>query len=183
MKIDLGGYNQRSKSIKSDTVGAGTANGINGYVTSTGGPAMLFVSESTVQTNRVPFKSQAGFCLDVPADVVMNAVDCDTSGELKVLDGKVTIAAAGAWPNCPKVTVGGDGVFAVEAAGAVSRKARVYTGDDGVIDIPSGVELVVGALVVDGVELPSGRYSDVEGSAKRHFRAGGGTLVVRGESL
>jgi hypothetical protein len=42
---------------------------------------------------------------------------------------------------------------------------------------------VVGALVVDGVELPSGRYSDVEGSAKRHFRAGGGTLVVRGESL
>jgi hypothetical protein len=182
-KVDLGGYNQRAKSIKSDTISAGTANGINGYVTSTGGPAMLFVSESTVQTNRVPFKSQAGFCLDVPANVVMNAVDCDTSGELKVLDGKVTIAAAGAWPNCPKVTVGGDGVFAVEAAGAVSRKARVYAGDDGVIDIPSGVELVVGALVVDGVELPSGRYSDVEGSAKRHFRAGGGTLVVRGESL
>jgi hypothetical protein len=53
----------------------------------------------------------------------------------------------------------------------------------GVIDIPAGVELVVGSLVVDGVELSSGRYSDTEGSARSHFKSGGGTLVVRGPGV
>ena len=176
IRLDLGGYNQRVKTVTANSA-------MNGYVTSSGeSPAFLHVSDAVRQSSYIPFKGSAGFRLDVAADVTFAAVS-DTVGAIEVLDGRLTLASTGSWPNCPKVTVAGDGVFAVEAAGAVSRKARVHVGDEGVVDIPSGVELTVGALVVDGVELPSGRYSDVEGSAKSHFRTGGGTLVVRGESL
>jgi hypothetical protein len=176
IKLDLGGYNQRVKTVVANS-------GMNGYVTSSGErTAFLHVSDAVTQLSYIPFKGSAGFRLDVAADVTFAALS-DTTGAIEVLDGRLALASTGCWPNCPKVTVAGDGVFAVESAGAVSGKAAVCINDGGVIDIPAGVELVVGSLVVDGVELSSGRYSDTEGSAKSHFKSGGGTLVVRGPGV
>ena len=173
MKLDLGGYNQRVKSIASEA-------NMNGYITSSGdNAAFLHVSQASEQICHTPFLGKAGFRLDVDANVTMN-VQSSSEGAIEVLDGKVTLASSGGWPNCSKVTVSGDGVFAVEANGAVSRDAVVSLDEAGVVDIPAGGRLVVESLFVDGKKLPSGRYSDTEGSAKSHFRSGGGTLVVCG---
>ena len=176
MKMDLGGYNQRVKSIAS-------AANMNGYITSSGdNAAFLHVSQAAEQVCHTPFLGNAGFRLDVNANVTMN-VQSSSEGALEVLDGNLTLAPGGEWPNCTSVKIAGDGVFAVGAAGAVSRKATISVSDAGLIDIPAGVNLVVESFFVNGVKLPSGLYSDAKGSAKAHFKSGGGTLVVSGTGL
>lgn len=173
IKLDLGGYNQRVKTVEADSA-------MNGYVTSNGGPAFLHVSDATSQLSYIPFKGEAGFRLDVPADVTMAALS-DTTGAIEVLDGKLTLASSGGWPNSTSVTVKGNGIFAVQARGAVSREATVSVAESGMIDIPAGVGLRVRKFIVDGVALPGGCYSDTQGIAKSHFTPGGGTLIVVSE--
>ena len=102
-----------------------------------------------------------------------------TTGRLSVVEGTLSFAGNGAWPNASEIVVGG-GVLEIDAATRVKDKAIYRLSPDGKLDLAAGVTVRANYLYVpngmDGWTLASaGRYTAANAPS---LISGAGELIV-----
>ena len=103
-----------------------------------------------------------------------------TTGRLTVVEGTLSFAGDGAWPNLSEVVVKG-GTLEIDAAARVKDKAIYRLSPDGKLDLASGVTVRANDLYVpDGVTgewklAPAGRYTATTAPS---LISGAGELIV-----
>ena len=104
-----------------------------------------------------------------------------TNATVAVSGGTLTFAQGVTWGGATNVVVSGSGRLVMAHSRTFSKNAVLSISGTGVVEIPQGVSLNVGDMVVDGETVQHGTYGSAESGADAtyaaHF-AGGGTVRV-----
>ena len=202
LKLDLGGYDQLTCGVVSDWTeaegGKTTEPTRYGIVTSatpatiTFNPTVNFQTTSRIGALR--FTGAAALHFNPTASSyntyrLRNQLST-TTGPLTVSAGTLRFSDGAGWGGSSNVVVNGTGTLEVQAGsvdtmfGANGAYTCLSLEDSGKIDIPSGCEVKVRWLRIDGRYLPRGKYGPAGSGAgvnttyASHF-AGSGVLNVR----
>jgi len=144
------------------------------------------------------FQGEAGLHFAPPSETTTISTNfclayqvSDTKGALEVSAGRLSFVRGAGWGGSSNVVVNGTGTLRIDADSVANAFGEngAYTclslEDSGKIDIPSGSEVKVRWLRVNGRYLPRGKYgpagsgAGVDTTYASHFAAGGGVLKVR----
>lgn len=131
-------------------------------------------------TSGVSFTGCAGFVL-TEGSVTFSRSQASTNATVAVSGGTLTFAQGVTWGGATNVVVSGSGRLVMAHSRTFSKNAVLSISGTGVVEIPQGVSLNVGDMVVDGETVQHGTYGSAESGADAtyaaHF-AGGGTVRV-----
>lgn len=212
MQLDLNGHDQLTCGASTQwafTEGQSTFNPERYAIVKSATPATLtmsptydYYSNENVDGKRtyyaaLKFMGEAALHFAPPSETTTIATNfclayqvSDTKGALEVSAGRLSFVRGAGWGGSSNVVVNGTGTLRIAADSVATAFGEngAYTclslEDSGKIDIPSGSEVKVRWLRVDGRYLPRGKYGPAGSGAgvnttyASHF-AGGGVLNVR----
>jgi autotransporter-associated beta strand protein len=187
--MDLNGYDQSFGDLRQQGYSATT------YPPSTNGlifserPATMYVWQNTLNSDegnnvvtggwRARYQGAVSLEKSGPKHLILGGYST-TTGRLTVVEGRLSFAGNGAWPNASEIVVKG-GVLAIDSAARVKEKAIYRLSPDGKLDLAAGV-----TVLADELYVPNGEGGWTLASAGRYTAAnapslisGEGVLIVR----
>lgn len=188
LKSTVQAFASLSRAVSVDDSGVFTAASKNGYVTGTVGSSLKLTGAADA-VELPPFVGEAAFENAGTATRTMRRAS-SSSGVLTVSGGTLVLAApgesyngvaqsatdfnGGAWTNGSVMVTGG--TLRLNHQKALGKK-QVLTLTGGTVEIPSGVTVTVGRLVVNGKEMDIGTYRT---GSFGGLVSGGGAIYCRG---
>ena len=162
-----------------------TINNPYGYITTPSDkPATFSFAQTSDWTPRADvFKGPISLSKGGSATVTINGKMTLTGGDLTVTGGTLAFGESGVLSSVTNITVSGEGslVTVVSKANLPNHKESILRlNDGGKLQIPSGINLKVAELYIDGDRRPDGNYT--AGNAADTV-AGEGSLIVGSPAL
>ena len=187
--LDLNGYDQAFGDLRQRWYDSTTYPPATNGVIFSERPATMYVWQNTLNSDegsyvvlggwRARYEGAVSLEKSGPKHLILGGYST-TTGRLTVVEGTLSFAGDGAWPNLSEVVVKG-GTLEIDAAARVKDKAIYRLSPDGKLDLASGVTVRANDLYVpDGVTgewklAPAGRYTATTAPS---LISGAGELIV-----